>query len=798
MSVTTDRAATGDARQADQQAPAGSPLGYLPHEWPLTRPERQLRLALRVLAALFVLAAPALVVAAILVDAPAWAEAVFVVSGITDALVAAGLCALAAANLRRHAALTQLLIAGHAGAALAAAGLLVFADLAWPGVLWGALGIDAGIAAGLAALYVRARRAQYGNLTYLWPTELEALAAVAEVVLPRDMAISPLEVALNVDRYIGQFRAHRKWVVKAAAWGLYLYPLRFASGPLRDRFLRDIDRRRVGPKLVRGYLRAAIRLGQQMSFLGYYGDERTFVETGYTKFSDRPRFAEATKDVRPASMRVTTVPHDELPDTLNVDAVVVGSGAAGAVLAHHLAARGQEVLVLERGQHVDPQDFSEDEIKQITTLYADGALQLSRDFSFQVLQGSCVGGTTVVNNAVCFDMPDPVLQRWNAHGAGLDRERLYRSFAEMRRRMHVQPQPPEALYEGAQRFVEGAQALRLHEPPYAMEVVDANVAGCVGSGYCNIGCPFGAKLSMLDTVLPQGQAAFGDKLRIVAECTAEKVRDTADGAVVEARLSNGRRIKVHANEVVISAGTVASSWLLQRSGLGGKRAGTGLSFNMGSPITAEFAEPQRSFDGLQITHYLRPPAGEGYMLETWFNPVVSQALNMPGWLEDHARNMRMYERLAAAGALVGTKPTGRIRRAVTGGPDIVFTPDPADLERLIGALKVVCRIYLAAGAKRVMPNTFRFHEFTDESQLDELDRYVRDAGDLAVGTGHPQGGNALGEDPKRSVVGPDFRVHGTRHVHLCDASVFPSAVTVNPQLTVMALADYAAPLIAGP
>jgi choline dehydrogenase-like flavoprotein len=302
-------------------------------------------------------------------------------------------------------------------------------------------------------------------------------------------------------------------------------------------------------------------------------------------------------------------------------------------------------------------------------------------------------------------------------------------------------------------------------------------------------------------VLPQGQRAFGDRMRIIADCRVDRLRDRVDGALVEATLvgppgAKERKIKIDAGTVVVAAGTIASSWLLMRSGLGGGNAGRGLSFNMGSPMTADFEEPQHSYDGLQITHYLRPPAGEGYMLETWFNPVVSQALNMPGWLEDHARNMRRYDYLAAAGALVGTKPTGRIRRAITGGPDLVFTPDRADLERLIGALKVVAEIYLAAGAKRVMPNTFRYHEFTDASQLGELDRYVHDATDLNVGTGHPQGGNALGEDPSRAVVGPDFRVHGARHVHLCDASIFPTSVTVNPQLTVMSLANYAAPRVA--
>lgn len=117
------------------------------------------------------------------------------------------------------------------------------------------------------------------------------------------------------------------------------------------------------------------------------------------------------------------------------------------------------------------------------------------------------------------------------------------------------------------------------------------------------------------------------------------------------------------------------------------------------------------------------------------------------------------------------------------------------MQRLVGALKLTARIYLEAGATRVMPSTFRTHEWTSVAQLSELDTYVKDASDLNVGTGHPQGGNALGDDPASSAVGPDFRVRGTRHVFACDASIFPTAVTVNPQLTVMALADYAAPSV---
>jgi choline dehydrogenase-like flavoprotein len=80
--------------------------------------------------------------------------------------------------------------------------------------------------------------------------------------------------------------------------------------------------------------------------------------------------------------------------------------------------------------------------------------------------------------------------------------------------------------------------------------------------------------------------------------------------------------------------------------------------------------------------------------------------------------------------------------------------------------------------------------------LRDAGRYVRDASDLSVGTGHPQGGNVMSGDPKRGVVGPGCRVHGFENLFVCDASVFPAATTVNPQLTLMAVANMAAPGIA--
>jgi choline dehydrogenase-like flavoprotein len=221
-----------------------------------------------------------------------------------------------------------------------------------------------------------------------------------------------------------------------------------------------------------------------------------------------------------------------------------------------------------------------------------------------------------------------------------------------------------------------------------------------------------------------------------------------------------------------------------------------MSFNMGSPVTAEFPDVMNAYDGLQISHYGLPEPGRGFVLETWWNPPVAQAINMPGWFEDHFANMRAYPRLMAMGVLVGTRATARVRAALTGGPAVVYTPADEDLRKLGDGLAQAADLLLQAGARRVMLNTWGYDAFTHPSQLADIHRLVRDRRYITLGTGHPQGGNAISRNPAVGVVDERFRVHGYQNLYVCDASVFPSSLTVNPQLTVMALADYAAGRIA--
>jgi choline dehydrogenase-like flavoprotein len=657
-------------------------------------------------------------------------------------------------------------------------------------------------------LHHLAIKSRYG-LKYLTPSGYRALMALSEVLVLRDdPELTPAEVATRVDEYLSRFRAREKYTIRLALHFLDYLPVATLHPPfhlmsvdaredwIQRRFL-DETRDWLVPRQFRDLRTAMIRAAQQFSFFGYYADPRAARRCGYLRFSERPEYEQRMKEPPPFKPEplVCMDPRELSGTSLSAQVVVVGTGAGGAMLAHELARRGCDVLMLERGRHVEPETFTEDEAEQISNLYVDGFLQASKDFRFRIAAGMCVGGGTVVNNAVCFDLPEDVAARW--HGplqSGLESERLDQAFVDVRDVLGVTRVGPGRLNPGAEYFIG-----RLGVPP-DFPRAEANIAGCLGCGYCNIGCAYGRKLSALDWTLPLAQQLGKGEVRVLPECRVERVHmrgNRAEGVV--ARLDDGRHITVRGQTVVLSAGAIASSVILQRSGLGGDLAGQSLSFNVASPVTLDFDIELHSERGLQISHYVAPNDSEshGVALESWWNPIVAQSLFMPGWFDEHRRNMLRYDHMTCVGVVIGSESNGTVRPTrFREGVKIDYTPTDDDFVKIKDGVRYACELGLRARARRAMPCTLRAMDISTMSDLARIDNEIGGDNDLSLNTSHPQGGNPISANPKRGVVDPEFRVYGAQNLFVCDASVFPSSITVNPQLTVMALASYAADHIA--
>lgn len=125
--------------------------------------------------------------------------------------------------------------------------------------------------------------------------------------------------------------------------------------------------------------------------------------------------------------------------TLDCDVVIVGSGAGGSVVAAELAAAGKDVIVLEKGGYRNEADFTHEEGDALETMYDAGGLLATRDLGLVVLQGSTLGGGTVINYTTSFPTPDTVRREWarNHQLPHFDTDEFTRSLAAVARRLGV-------------------------------------------------------------------------------------------------------------------------------------------------------------------------------------------------------------------------------------------------------------------------------------------------------------------------------------------------------------------------
>src|SRR5690606_25599336 len=101
-----------------------------------------------------------------------------------------------------------------------------------------------------------------------------------------------------------------------------------------------------------------------------------------------------------------------LPENLTCDVVIVGTGAGAGVTAELLTRAGLDVILIEEGPLRTSSDFNQKEAEAYPSLYQESAARANIDNSITILQGRCVGGTTVVNWTSSFRTPVDTLTFW--------------------------------------------------------------------------------------------------------------------------------------------------------------------------------------------------------------------------------------------------------------------------------------------------------------------------------------------------------------------------------------------------
>lgn len=476
----------------------------------------------------------------------------------------------------------------------------------------------------------------------------------------------------------------------------------------------------------------------------------------------------------------------------DVDAVVVGAGPGGLVTGKALAAAGLSVLVLEAGEFWRFREFKRDQTWANDHLYQEKGTRVAKgNTAIPVASGRGVGGGTLVNSGISFRAPDRILDDWyERFGAEIwapnHRDEV---FEEVEEAIGVAPTDPAIAGINAEIARRGFEGLGVDHG-----YMPRNTPGCAGCGTCQTGCPTGGKassdLNWLPEMLREGGELYADTR--VEEIKVQNGRAIGVRGVTRAPDSDEAvaEIDVDADRVVLACGAIYTPMLLQKQGLANSsgHVGANLHIHPAVSVLARMPEDVEIWKGATQGYYAHHPEDPNVLAETFSGPP--EMLYTPGAGVGREGTEFLYDlrRIAGSGALIRDTTSGYVEPDGWSA-DITYFVNDEDVERLRKGFQFLVDMFFEAGAEDVQP-LLRGADFMASHRRTR--QRVADAagpGDFTIYASHPHGTCRMSADPERGVVHPaDGETHDVDNLHITDASVFPTAPGVNPQVTIMGTA----------
>ena len=454
--------------------------------------------------------------------------------------------------------------------------------------------------------------------------------------------------------------------------------------------------------------------------------------------------------------------------------MIVGTGPGGAAAAAVLASAGAKVVLVEAGKRFLPHQLVPRLGWAHENLYSAHAARVARGSVFlPVRTAQVVGGGSIVNSAICFRAPDAVLSEW-ARDHGLDAfgpAEMKPFFERVETDLRIAKTPPGVARGNALLFKAGAEKLG-----FPGDFILRNAPDCIGCGSCNIGCPVGGKASVDRHWLHVATKAGAT---IVTEARASKVLVEGGRAVGIAGNFGSESFEVRAATVVLAGGAFGTPSLLMKSGLGhADHVGRHLHLHPSCGTFGFFDHDVRMWDGATQGYYVDDLAN-GLLLETFSATPEVFFAGLPRKSFDPFQLRRM----GAAGCMVRDRGEG------------AFTPDAddvslfyelaeADRKRLLEGLRRIVRVFFAAGARRVFPGLAGAPLVESEAEALALLHDDVSPKSIAIQSVHPHGSARMTGSAATGVVDPTGRVRGVDRLFVTDASLFPTALGVNPMVTI--------------
>ena len=283
------------------------------------------------------------------------------------------------------------------------------------------------------------------------------------------------------------------------------------------------------------------------------------------------------------------------------------------------------------------------------------------------------------------------------------------------------------------------------------------------------GCSTNAGKSTMNTYIADALAR--GELELRANASVDRVLvDGSEATGVEYTDADGSKQTVRAGAVVVAGGALNTPQLLRRSGLDAPSIGSNLGLHPVRLVYGLFDEPQDAHMVYPITAHcttFQDDADGGFVIEaTTIQDPISFATTLrdedgPLWGPRLVEAARKFRHWVGVIAMV-TDDNNASVHVDDGGERFDVDFQPAEQERLDTSLRFSREVLEASGATQVCWT--------------------------GLASTHVQGSCRMGDDPERSAVDRNGEVHGVKRLFVGDGSLIPRTISVNPSLTIMALA----------
>jgi choline dehydrogenase-like flavoprotein len=499
--------------------------------------------------------------------------------------------------------------------------------------------------------------------------------------------------------------------------------------------------------------------------------------------------------------------HAPLPEKIQCDVAIIGSGAGSGITAELLARAGLSVVIIEEGPLKSSSDFNQLESVAYKDLYQEGAGRRTKDKAIGILQGRSVGGSTTVNWTSSFRTPPGTLEYWQAHFGLADYgvESLAPYFAQAETRLNIAP------WSVAPNTNNALLALGAAKLGIATQHMVRNVKGCFNLGSCGLGCPTNAKQSMLVTTIP---AALELGATLLVETRAQQFEFTAG------KISQLRCIAVKANAAPVNSGSSATIVIARHYVLGGgainspallmrskapdphHRLGTRTFLHPATVTTAVMPSPVAGWAGapqsVYSDHFLHSQAIDGpigFILESAPVHPVFVGAQLPGFGPPQTALFKEFANIQILVAIMrdgfhAQSVGGTVELNGDGQPVLDYALSDFVMDGARRAQLAMAEIQFAAGAKSVYPAHEMGAQYRSWADAKKAIEHLPMQPLLTkIGSAHVMGGCGLSTQEDQGVTRPDGVHWQIENLSIHDGSLFPTSIGANPQLSIYGLVN---------